>query len=344
MSELSSPPTEQLPLPDLTTRVEDMPAPGVEERPFFVESDGPGLVDHETYWGEEWVSRAIQDEAPEYQESVRKFFDTEFTGQSLPIALGSGNFNDNSKSKLRQFFGIFKANRNLAHEIVDSNILGFTGTSSAALPGILRQGAILSQPEALRRGEALSTGERTFSAAQNTDQISFADWRAPDTINEYATGRPQSYQDMVAHKQSLQEQVAEMEVAGKTPETSRQLYNAKVSLDGVTKKMDKLQKSPDSSDAQLIMENFPIAFGLSGDGYQVYERLGSVPEGEDAIASAVGSDARGEFMVTASEIPLDRIPLVLVPREKVAYVRELLAQSYPNIRVNSLDDVVERYS
>lgn len=249
-------------------------------------------------------------------------------GVEITPVLGKESAGDDVHKKVR-LLEIYDRHPDVAKLLMQKSVGGFHGSRSASLPGILRQGALLSAKEARARGEIVAAGEQIYGAAGGNDVISFADYRSPSTIKEYAGTKPVplTLQDLERQRTGLLESSGE----------ARRLYGEdhpwvetmRLWAEEKAKQIKIIEKQPDSAEAALILGNFPVAFGLSIEGYQLYSGLSSLPKQDkpaNSIVMKVPSDKEGEFVVADNHVNLDRIPVVGVPHEYIGKVRKMLGR------------------
>ena len=228
--------------------------------------------------------------------------------------------------KRMRLLEILQEDKALAETLVNQHIAGFHATKSGSLWGILHHGALLSAAEARLRGQILSTGERTFSPREGQPTISFADWRHRKSIDRYA-GKTHPLE-----LSELEKTRKEMIDAAKTLNPSSKNIldtNLMLGADDIQKLVDYVLANPNSKEAELIIENFPIVFGVDIEGLPSCERINWTSE-PDSIKTKVieiaPGDIRGEFLISGKELPLSRVPAVGVPAERIEGVKALFAQ------------------
>ena len=231
---------------------------------------------------------------------------------------------------------IYKQNPETARLLVHENIGGFHGSRSGSLWGVLQHDGLLSAQEARGRGQILSTGERTFSSQNGQASISFGDWREPKTINRYAGAKGQR----VSIEQLQQEAAMTESSLNKSltnwGEDHPFTYNSKLQLQDLQEQIKLIIAHPDSIEAELILDNFPITYGITINGFDRVETENQLPKDDpikNTILERVRSDIEGEFMVIDQKISLDSLPVVAVPQDQINRVQELFKQHNKQIAV-----------
>jgi hypothetical protein len=245
----------------------------------------------------------------------------------------------NSSLKLARLLYVYEQDPRAARLLVGNHIGGFHGSRSGSLWGVLTQGGLLSAEEARSVGQRVSTGERAYSPEGGQPTISFADWRASDSIRRYAgtAAAPMTVEDIVRGKRELEDDYAENHAmfGDQHPFT----YNSKHLIETAQAEIDFLREHPDSLEAQLLLANFPIAYGID---VSRYESMETYPEAvragktKDTIVERV-SDIDGEFMFFGGRIPLSGLPVIAVPAERIKEVATLFAEHDRGVRVIDID-------
>lgn len=260
-------------------------------------------------------------------------------GYSIPEMLGKWSIGD-EEAKMAQLLKILLVDSELAELIVGRNILGFHGTRSGALVGILQNGAILSAEEARSNRVGLVTGERLHSSAKGQPTISFSDWREPKSILQYS-GSSAKNKTLGQLENELAELNNEMENAKKYL-SGKYLANYINMRDDLANKIDYIKNNPNSVESELMLSDFPIAFAFSGDKNDThYETIYEAKNTEgDCIIERVSSDIPGEFLIKAPRVPLERMPAIATTTEHIDQLRILLDKfGYENIKVVNLESI-----
>lgn len=284
--------------------------------------------------------------------------DNMIDGVELPEIMGKTNATT-VYDKKGQLLAIYQNDPDLAERIVKQNIVGFHASNSASLWGVLQHG-LLSAAELRARGHNIGSGERTFSKKNGESTIRFADWRAPRTIEHYSVGSsgntqisPELLEQQAEEFRKSADANKKTSLAANPSEEDPYVYNALHVADDMAKLADFLRTNPESDEAKLVAGNFPVAYGLSANGYTMYARVTSVPKEETpasmgvatkhnkVIVEIVPSDATGEFMVYGSEVPKEDIPIIAVPNNRISQVRPLVEKYAPNTVVVALESLIE---
>ena len=243
-------------------------------------------------------------------------------GKPVPKIMGKWGYT-NKAEKIVRFLSIYEQDQALAETLIDKSVYGFHASSSAALYGILEEGALLPAQDVRRQGKPLRTGERTFSPhADGDDSISFADWRAPDSVKRYAgldirLTLDDLRQDVLDGTSQL-ERYHEILADGSVNIYAR---NLKRLIAERAKTFNFVKTHPDSLESKLILANFPIAYGVNIDGLPEHEDMyGKQDETKLRVNRTWPGDVTGEFTVRGGALSLDRIPIIATTKE---YQQEL---------------------
>ncbi len=266
-------------------------------------------------------------------------------GRPIPMILGKRTVSgyEPKKQRLAEMLADYPS---VAEAIVEHNIIGFHGTTSAALAGVLKNGSILSAHEARKRGQIVGSGERIGAGSDGQGSISFSDWRSPEDIREYAVdpSGPRSLDDLRTRADDARQHIEENLVRTEGRET-RYIRAVRQVLADTEASIAQVVSDPESLEARLILANFPIAFGLRGDGYNVHEST-RVPDeeiGTKTIASLTIGDIGSEFRVYNSEVLMEDTPLILTDQAHIAELKQLLAEyGYGSTLVDDINSVVQR--
>lgn len=275
--------------------------------------------------------------------------DDMINGKPLPDIMGKFSASE-IYDKKGQLLAIYKNDPDLARQIVELNIVGFHGSKSASLSGVLKHG--LLSAEALReRGHKIGSGERAFSRIDGENTIRFADWREPRTIEYYShiNNQPITPEGLELQATEIDNTVkAYLGTASHVDPAEDQgplVYNQLLVANDMRNVAEFLRAHPDTEEAKLIGSNFPVAYGLSATGYEIYTREWDIPTNDTSeqkkIVKIVPSDVKGEFAMYGPEVPIDDIPVIAVPEEKVAWVSDIVRSYSSNIQVVSLESLTE---
>lgn len=305
-------------------------------------------------WGGEdtWAKQDAERLSITYLESLKKYSETHVDislarRNLLQVALAGhidGDFIDklNMQSGLAFRRGlmmkIYGNNPVLAKEMAKRRVSVGHGTGSASLIGFLKYG-LRPQAALTEAGQVIAGGEGVWGAANlNQESLSTADWDAyaeDPSIADYVKGSFPIDEDYL-HKKilSLQGLLEDPDLlrgdfnlnsAGQTAMGSyRQshrftLENAKQTLDYLQKK----HKTPEEElEAQLMRLNYPMLYLMPQGSKGVTPLYG----GFDAERAIIDGFAREE------------VPLVLVPKERVALTEKIAKDYNCEIKVFPLED------
>ncbi len=244
-------------------------------------------------------------------------------GVEITPVYGKSNVGDPFR-KVAQLLGIYNQDPETAKALVENRIAGFHATQSSALYGIVTHKAILSAQTARSRGTVLSSGEKLFSSVEGQQSISFGDWRAPETIAQYAESGMQynSVEGIERRVQELQTLEAEM---GHLDQDGRMRTNIRQSIQDLRETALLIQKNPKSVQSRMLLANFPVALGVNVDDIPAVDLIVEHNKARNEIVQRVPGDIVGEFMYFGPEMPLDRVRVIAVPKEKIKETKIFLA-------------------
>lgn len=256
---------------------------------------------------------------------------------NIPITPDLGEWNVYQQFDKRiKVLDIYNENPELARLIVAERVAGFHGSRSGSLWGVIEHDGLLSAAEARSKGQILASGERTYSQESGQDAISFADFRFPETIRHYARSKiiPRTVEDL---KREYSEVVAAKEEAIRQWGPRHPFaYNSALVAKDIQEQINFVQNNPHSVEAELMLANFPVAYGVSIDQYEIVPTMNEKKSG--VLVDRVPSDIPGEFQIIDTKVPLDRMPIIAVPKQYISRVRELLQnKGKTNIKVVDID-------
>jgi len=264
-------------------------------------------------------------------------------GTEITPVLGKNSAGDVRRKQTR-LLEIYEKDPDAARQLVHNNVAGFHGSTSSSLWGVLEHDALLSAKEARRRGQIIASGERTFSQQGGQATVSFADWRAPESIALYAdTEGPLTIN--VLHARLSQAQDAHKENLDAFGSEHPLTYNAEHLIRDLTDQISFIKDDSKSEHAKLMLEEFPVAYGLDFSNFHLVDSPFQLPKGDlpdNTIIRCVRSDIKGEFMVTDGAIPLSKIPVVAVPETYINYVKSLFERRGKHVSVIDLSLLTER--
>lgn len=240
---------------------------------------------------------------------------TEVLGKSIP--------GDENK-KLLRLLEIYGQNPDVARTIVKNRVAGFHVTNSGALVDIITQGGLQTAFELTKQGILLSGGEREYAPAEGSNSIHFADWRSPDSIKQYVdqVGEPRSgLKDLLYDIDKTKKKYDELLAAQGSNYPYTQAAEAIVrDKQRLLEKIRNGKENPDKVD--LLLENFPIAFGVSVDGLPVNDIDLQGYSGPTLVKTS-RSGVNGEFLVAGGPTQFDRLPVMGVPAIYIPWVRRM---------------------
>lgn len=217
-----------------------------------------------------------------------------------------------------------------AETIVEAGVCGFHATRSTALAGILEAGAMKTAERLNHEGALMITGEHIYQKVEGQSSISFSNLaHAKDTINQYAGSlqvKRYSIEEIVAKKEAeLKELDAEItspdnRSEGLANHEGKMIAKMRVFYNQEQQALEHIVKEPHSLFSALSRVNFPVVFGISAEA--VMKR-----EDERTTRHLLnGASDLGEFRPNGDEIFVEELPVVAVPREVIAPVKELFAR------------------
>lgn len=266
---------------------------------------------------------------------------TTLHGNPIPDLLGKWNIL-NVYEKSQQLIGIAVTEPELAHAIVANNVGGFHGTNSSSLLGVLEYG-ILSSRDARARGLALGSGERLYTNHAGRPYISFADWRAPETLGHYANGGTEHPLTIDEYRQRIQDvQQAVDDAEQQWGEHHPFTVNGRLAIEDTKRVIEVLKSNPDSLASQLLSANFPVLYGIDISEYD-RATIAAGAGDELVLVERVSSDVQGEFVIVNGAVTPENIPIIAVPQDRVAMVRQLVSEAGYGIDVYPVDALIQRH-
>ena len=256
-------------------------------------------------------------------------------GTEIVEMMGKWNFRE-AFDKRAKILDIYKSDTEGAEVIVSQQVAGFHGSRSGSLWGVLDHQGLLSAGEARRRGQILSSGERTFSGKDGQAFISFADLRSSHSIRQYAG---ESEQDVSIEE--LEERAAQYYDAASQRSTEQwsedhpYSYNAKLIASDIRQQISYIKDNPDSIEADLMLHDFPVAYGVSVASYEVVPTVLDKKKG--AVVARAPSDINGEFLVMDDHVGIANIPVIAVPSDRISQVEQLVKERKLELKVMDID-------
>lgn len=242
-------------------------------------------------------------------------------------------------------------NPQTAEAILSNRIAGFHGTSSAALYGILTEGGLVTAQRAQQDNIPLSTGERLVAERTGQDTISFADWRATDTLAHYSqtNARPFTEENSSNRLFDLEDQHRKrthfLEALSISVEDDDVTYNLQAQIKDAKRDYDFIRQDPQGLEADLMRLNFPMLVGVNVDGLRQnvsQDSLTQLRQTEAVVMDASARSTYGEFQVHTPDgkLGFERLPVVAVPWEYTGYVQQLFDDFSFNTTVVPLEAIL----
>lgn len=214
--------------------------------------------------------------------------------------------------------------------IRDGAVVGFHGTRSIALAGVLTHGALRSarRMQEDSDGSLMASGEH-YSSKGRQPRVSFSnlsDVQPPLSYSRAGNNRTYTAADRY---EELQKRLETSEESLRKGWLSKEAGDTLV--EGHRKSMEELTERPGSLASELLMNDFPVLFGVSDTFVRDAE---NGPEAAGFGGGTItGQSAQAEFRPLASEVPLNALPVVAVPEDRIDLVKRLFAQYQPGIEV-----------
>ena len=218
----------------------------------------------------------------------------------------------------------------LAETIIEQEVAGFHITGSYALAGVLEDGALMSSKALEAEGKTSVTGQHDIAAAQSS--ISFGSVKEI-VRNADAWGGPNDVRTNEQVIADFEKEIEEAE-AGKamSVEGTRGFYLYDFVSRHARQAIAEFQQNPNSLQSTLLRYRFPVAFGVS----RSFVRESEKERGNGHLN--IGTSDFGEFRPAADYIPMEALPVIAVPADKVQPVSQLLKEFGYDSAVISLDD------
>ena len=222
----------------------------------------------------------------------------------------------------------------VAQTVVEKEIAGFHATGSFALAGLIEEGALLSGRKLRESGKASVTGAHD-AHEDGQPSISFGALHATKHNVEAYGGqhRKRSHAEVSADLHGQIEGAKKMsaDYAGNTKMhkiLAGIVHNAELALSDY-------EHDPDSLAATMMRWQFPVAIGVNRSFVRAKEaerQHGSLRHGQ--------SGDFAEFRPAADIIPIEALPVIAVPTDKMRPVSELLGKfGHAQVSVVSLESI-----
>lgn len=223
-----------------------------------------------------------------------------------------------SALKSREFVAdVALGNLEVAHILVDKEIVGLHGTRSIALLGMMERG--MQSASALREsGYPVVTGEHIFQYDNGQTSSSFSALAGSKTaIHEYAENRRTQLRSIPEVKHALLQLARSADRRLHEVKGRRKGVYAAVARDN-REAAELIDREPDSLFSQMLQHDFPVVIGISR---AEVERQ----QAEYNVNLLDGSKDHEEFRIeTKDPVPIEAFPVVAVPDHYVQWVSELM--------------------
>lgn len=338
-----------------------------EAAQWAVESRQPEVAYHLDFGGAEYsISQAeefiggLQAEANDQRlaqsvgEIVRQGTDN---GQSLEPCLVSRNADD--QLDCRETLASWKVRQPAIYEAITAqNVVGFHGTRSATLAGLLEHGGLMSTRHSTGLGDkapVMTAGEHIYQSPEGQKGVSFSNLAHLDSAGNYA-GSGESHRrtpdEVVAN---LDYQITEFEKYARQFEATGGKMSAvmRSAAARIQKARQEFVTKPDSLASVLMKHDFPVMVGIDGTyiaEHPYYEKRQSQPGTGDASTAEylddrhrqvwLGVGDMGEFRPVGQFIPTEALPVVAVPAERVESVQTLFKMHETPVTVVPIEDLL----
>jgi hypothetical protein len=221
----------------------------------------------------------------------------------------------------------------------DGHVVGFHGTRSIALAGMMRTGKLMSARSvngvAESDGIHMGSGEHGFQSAEGQESMSFSHLGALDSAGNYAGERVDATYTPDEVAERLRESiVGYAEYDGRTDRVGRIFQAAKKRTENA---LGIITNKPKGLEATLMLNDFPVLVGVSADFVMAAEDNPS-PDVKH-IRTHTGESSMGEFRPLATEAPLTALPVFAVPRVRMEGMQRLLRQFGHGNNVIPIEDL-----
>lgn len=232
---------------------------------------------------------------------------------------------DNIMSAREYFAEVVRNNPQVAEALFNKGIVGFHGTNSAALAGMVEQGALLSAREAKRRGISHSTGEHLFQKADGQGSISFALVGDVSASLRYAGGtksKKYSFDEVIQRQNDDIRNTQEMIDKRDLSDRVKAVFNTVIA--DTKSVQNRVLANPNSLEADLLMDSFPMLIGISQETAMIGAEEKQKQHKYWSPVSGTSGDL-SEFRAASEEIDLDLL-VIAVPADRVDKVRKILVR------------------
>ena len=292
---------------------------------------------------QEVISRA---ETEQQMDDVREIALTG-TLPNAPEETRPYGFHNDWLTKRQRTVELYDNDPNLTRTLLAHEIAGFHGTYSGSLLSILTKGALLSEEQLNATGNTLHTGERgaLSSSAKLQEDVAFADWSQPQSLKAYANpnARPKTLDTYRRQLANLDQEIAQTT----SPQLTTLVEKFKKERNYIKKTLTFLEENADSEEAELILANYPILYGVTTEGIQHLDwgvssrNVGSAVAREPYVIRGVGSDIHGEFRISSpTGVSLDRLPVIAAPTERHGQLASILERYNVHATLISSDALI----
>lgn len=207
----------------------------------------------------------------------------------------------------------------------DRGVVGFHGTRSSALAGILKTGELRSAKATHEdtSGAFMISGEHLYQKAEGQDSISFSGLSDLETPRGFAGAEHDQTKTPEAVLAELKKEAAKLgQDSDKEDAQGSRLGGVYRALQAqYTRAIQAVERNPRGLEATLLENDFPVLMGVEGDFVEAAE---DNPDPNVSHARTIsGQSAQAEFRPLASSIPVENL-VFAVPAGRVDGMRKLL--------------------
>lgn len=223
----------------------------------------------------------------------------------------------------------------------DEGIIGFHGTRSIALAGILRTGEMRSarlMHESQGDGVVMLSGEHVANGAQGQASISFSGMSEMQVPFNYAAVNIDETKDVVTVLSELRDKfdAATISKLRAGAEKSSLWASQSVQANHYERAIKMVEAKPKDLEAVLMTNDFPVLVGLRGDFVDEAEQNPD-PRVEHRRTLS-GQSGQNEFRPLAASIPCEEL-IFAVPAARAEGTRNLLAMFGRDNPVIAIEDI-----
>ena len=273
-------------------------------------------------------------------DATEMFLNGTLRGVSPTEALGQkGHLAEHHKvmynqRKLAKLMHLYKGDPEAAVAIAENHVAGFHGSRSSMLYSFLEHDGLLTAAAAREQGINIASGERRYAPNGGQADISFADWSEPLSIASYSSvSEPKTIESM---QEAIDHWKDYLHVTyNNQPLLPAVRRNVETIIADNEEQLKFVQENPHSPETALILEDFPVAFGVDVSSYPVVPgaRTADWEELRGVLNPRTSGDITGEFAIHDDRVPAEKLPVIAVPAGKVEEVQALFDAHDKKVKV-----------